>query len=248
MPQTNLTPIIVVTLYRRYYEFVDSIENINRLKKEFKVPPIIIVIWAVPEEDKFGLMEKLLTQGKIHYVLERKISEYDGWNKPTTLAELLNFEVAINFIKGKFVGYYIILEGADILVNNGIYYWIDNEIRYWAAILFFWNNNLTIEDAWHSNFFVIKDLNYWPKYEEKYAHDTLETMWGKRLRDEKLTDFLHSHNSRHQRFTEIHSSTKDSIYPVDRGSGVFSFRNGAFTRTLSGYIKYYYNRVKGWLK
>lgn len=252
MQQTNLItkfqPIIVITLYRRYFEFINSVDRIQEIKGELGVDPIIIVVWAVPEIPQFGLMERLLEEGKVHYVLERPLSEFDGWGRPTTPAELLNFKVAVSFIERHFSNYYIILQGADILVKDGIYYWISKEIENYPAILFFWNSGLEIQYAWHTNFFVVKDLRYWPKLEDKYCTDTLETMWAKRLRDEQLNDFLHSHNSRHLKFQEVHSSTRDTIFPGNPNSGVYSFVDGVFKITIFNRIKTYIKRVLQWLK
>ena len=245
MQQTQLQPIIVVTLYRRYLEFLNSIERIHEIKVETPVKTIVIVVWAVPEENKFGIMEKLVKEGKIDVVLERPLSEYDGWGKPTTPAELLNFDVAINYIMANYSNYYIVLQGADIIVEYGIHGWINREIPKYEAILFYWRNGLAITDAWHTNFFVVKNLQYWPKFEKKYEFDTLETMWGKRLRDEGLNQFLQSHNSRNLKFAEYHTSTPDTIYPEDYGSGVYSFVKGEFKINK---FKYYLQGIKSWLK
>ena len=248
MPQTNLQPIIVITLYRRYYEFVNSVENTYKLRGEFTLAPIIIVVWADPEPDKFGLIERFLKEGKIHYVLERRKSEWDGWGRPTTPAELLNFKVGFDFIKERFKDFYIILQGADILVKEGIYGWVNSEITKWPAILLFWRNSLETQNAWHTNFWVVKNLKYLPRYNEKYQVDTLETMWAKTLRDDGLNDFLHSHNSRNLKFQEVHSSTKDTIFPQDFGSGVFLFKDGVFVWSRWLYYKSLIKKVLKWLR
>lgn len=238
----------MVTLYRRYREFLNSIERIQQLRGEFYIDPIIIVVWADPEMNKIGIMENLLKEAKVNYILERRKSQYDGWGKPTTPAELLNFKVGIDFIKSKFQHYFVILQGADILVEEGIYRWISDEIVKYPALLFFWNNKLETQNAWHTNFFAVKDLNYWPKFEDKYANDTLETMWGRRLRDEGLTEFLHSHNSRGLKFKEIHSSVISTNVPNNVGSGVYYFVNGSLQLILIERIKLQIKRAYSWLK
>lgn len=245
-----MQPIILVTLYRRYFELVDTINNIQRLKGEFKLAPIIVIVWADPEPDKYGLMEQFLKEGKAHYILERKKSEYDGWNKPTTPAELLQFEMGFNFIKEKFKGqdYYIVVNGADILVSDGIYGLVDKEIQTHSAVLFFWFNGIATMDAWHTNFFAVKDQRYLPKYEEKYAVDTLETMWGKRLVDENLRDFFKSHNSREMKFKHIHDSTHTTLFPSNNGSGVFVFKNGIFVENTYLKVKAFFIKGLKWLK
>lgn len=51
-----MKPIILITLYRRYHEFCNSIENIERYKKFFKIKPDIYVIWSSQSMENFGYL------------------------------------------------------------------------------------------------------------------------------------------------------------------------------------------------
>lgn len=202
-----MQPVIFLTIYRRYHEFVDTIANIKKLESEFSQKPIIIVIWADPEDDRRWLFQEYLDAGLIDILLIRDSTDVDGINRPTTKPELLNMQLALDYLKTWFdrEKMYIIGGACDVIVRPGIYKWIDEEIKNYPAILFHWQNKIAIQYCWSTNFFVTRDLDIFPCVLQGYEHDTLESGWGKWL-NETNKYFLKSHNSRELKFNHMHTS------------------------------------------
>lgn len=240
-----MQPIILITVFRRYHELVKSIEHIHNVRAEFKKPPIIVVVWAAPEVQRMFLFESLIKLGFIQHVLYRDQDPSDGLGKPTTAPESLNLRLGLEFIDKNYKNYYVVGQACDITTKPQIYRWIDAEIEKYEAVLFFWNNGISLENVWHTNFFVTRSRNYWPPLAKEGDADTLERIWGRYLSENKLNNFSRSHNSRGLKFNHDHISELMEEFPKETKKVKFTINCEVIVKKD---IKYYYRRFVRWLK
>ena len=202
-----MKPIILITIYNRFHELQEHLKYNNFLFNEFDEKPYIIVVWASPKQEYLWIFENLIKDGYIDKLLFRDDLNCDG-NVPTTYPESLNLKLGFEYIKNNFSkdSYFIVGQTADIQVEQGTYKLIQDNIKERDAILFFWENGISRDNVWHTNFFAVKNLDYLPPVYLQDDSDVLETRWGKYLLDNNLFNFLRSHNSRSKKFKHLHLS------------------------------------------
>ncbi len=237
-------PVILITIYRRYAELEKNLIGIRALFSEFLIEPDIVVIWAAPEVGRLWFFQNLLNRGLITHLIFREAISEEG-KCATTYPESLNLRKGLLFIKQKYYNYYVIGQATDICPNPGTYKFVDENMRNDNnnAIVYFWQNGIAWADVWHTNFFVVKDdERYWPPISSLDEGDTLETQWGKKLKNQNLPGIVVTHNSRNQKFSHIHSSESlppFPVYPQRDSSEVFL--------SISGY-KSLYRKIKDFFK
>lgn len=229
-------PVILVTCYRRYWELKQTLEHIDSLKSEFQVKPEIVVIWSCPELGRLWFFQELLKEGKIQHLIYRDATKHDGGG-PTTHTASLNIRKGLNFVKSQYKsGFFVICNDADILVVPGHFRWIEKEMNNGKhGILFFWFNGIRNENIWHTNFFAVDEQEKnWPPLSEFGHADVLEAQWGNSLIKIGLDNFIITHNSRNQKFTDtsVPGNLPDFPWkPQHEESGVFLY--------IRGYIPWY---------
>lgn len=228
----------MMTVCRRYHELDKSIKHIESLYSEFKEKPDIVVVWAAPELGRLWYFQDLLKNKRIAHLVYRESTTKDGLTEgPTTYGASLNIRKGLDFIKSTYKPpFYVICNDADISVEPGHFKWIDKEMEgSIEGVLFFWQNHIRNENAWHTNFFVISDNeNYWPPVSSVDSPDVLECQWGDNLANLGLGNILRSHNSRNQKFLHIHESERLPQFqwkPQQDSLGVSLF--------IKGYIPWY---------
>ncbi len=237
-----MKPIILITVYRRYREFLKSLENTEQFISDFKEKPEIVVIWASPVIGQLWFFQELIKEGRINHLLFREKHELDGVG-PTTPLEALNLNKGLDFIKTNYrdEDIYIIGQASDIMVNEGIYKMLDGLMHNGEqAVLFFWQNGIARENAWHTNFFcVLPKKEYWPPICESWDADTLEVQWGKRLGDKNLP-FYRNHNSRCLKFHECNLPPMELAYIPQKSNNSLEF-------SIMGY-KSWFRRFKEFIR
>lgn len=239
-----MQPIILITIYRRYRELLLVLDNIERFKDEFSKPPIIIIVWSSPEISREWVFQELIERGRIHYVIPRLTTQYDGNGRATSHPESLNLRLGLEWIENNIdEPYYVIGQSGDIITNEGIYGLIDKNIVNYKAVLFHWNNTISLR-SWHTNLFAVRDKEYWPPLSSPGEFDTLETQWAKYLDNNHLTNFLTSHNSRDQKFTQVNISEEDAQIDKKPQKGVFTMQCQLVGyKSIWWYIKFYFNSI-----
>lgn len=205
-----MKPIFLMTVFRRYHEFVKNLENlINLAKKELGIDnPEIIVVWAQPEIGRIHLFKKLLAEGKIKRVLGRpKLDGEEGIS--TTFPESYNIRYGLSYLKEKYESdITVIFMTADIYIQEDTLTFLKNKFNDGnRAVLFHWPNGFVQSNIWHTNFFMIPiDEKYWPPLANKDEQDVLEWKWGKDLAEKNLTDVFRWHNYNNRKFIHSHDS------------------------------------------
>lgn len=203
-----MKPVILVTVYRRYHELIQSLDHIQTLIHEFREPPDVIVVWAIPQLGHLWLMDSLIEQGKVTAVVGRPQLPDETPGAATTYPESYNLRKGLNYIKRNYEECYVIGHAADIQAMPGAYRFIDNKIHEGEkAVLYHWANGCCREDVWHTNFFAIPlDEEYWPPISTKQSGDVLERQWGLSIAEKKPDRVFKWHNSRNQSFLHDHIS------------------------------------------
>lgn len=239
-------PIILLTVHRRYWELERAIANIQNHLSEFSEKPDIVVVWASPEIGRLWYFLELLKKEIINHVVYRQAADEDGKGCPTTHLASLNIRRGLNFIKKTYPSpFYVVCHDADIVVNPGIFGFVDKEMSNLDnhGVLFFWENGIRHANCWHTNFFAVSDNKlYWPPISEINSADVLEVQWGNYLDAKNLRSFTLTHNSRSQKFLHSHDSEKLDPFPFipqKHDFGVPFF--------IKGYIPWYV-RIKNFFK
>lgn len=205
-----MKPIILITLYRRYHEFCNSIENIERYKKFFKVKPDIYVIWSSPEHGKFWLFEDLIKKDIIQKLITRKGFPNENGKLPTSFFESHNIRLGLETVFRDHPDSYCIVQAADVKITEYGFNVIENEMLSGAsAVTFIWNNRYT-SDAWATNCFAVSSARkFWPPFVEYDTIDTLERYWYKEFAKNSKKDYITVlGNQSNFIFTHEHKSEK----------------------------------------
>lgn len=238
-----MQPIILITVFRRYFELLSSLDNIESLHGEFNKKPIIVVVWSSPEVKHLWFFQELLAQKRINHLVVRYQTPQDGIGRATTYPESLNLRLGLEFIDKEYQGwnYYVIGQAADIIVAPGTYGLINNKIQSVKAVLFHWHNGIS-HRCWHTNFFAVAHKDYWPPISSLDENNTLEVQWAMYLDGNNLSQFYKTHNSRELKFQHINVPQNQKIDE--------KLQDGVFTVncTLSGYksIWYYMKQFYKW--
>jgi hypothetical protein len=205
-----MKPIILITLYRRYHEFCNSIENIERYKKFFKVKPDIYVIWSSPENGKLWLFEDLIKKDIIQKLITRKGFPNENGKHPTSFFESHNIRLGLETVFRDHPDSYCIVQAADVKITEYGFNVIENEMISGAsAVTFIWNNRFTT-DAWATNCFAVSSARkFWPPFVEYDTVDTLERYWYKEFAKNSKKDYITVlGNQSNFIFTHEHKSEK----------------------------------------
>jgi len=205
-----MKPIILITLYRRYHEFCNSIENIERYKKFFKVKPDIYVIWSSPENGKLWLFEDLIKKDIIQKLITRKGFPNENGKHPTSFFESHNIRLGLETVFRDHPDSYCIVQAADVKITEYGFNVIENEMISGAsAVTFIWNNRFTT-DAWATNCFAVSSARkFWPPFVEYDTIDTLERYWYKEFAKNSKKDYITVlGNQSNLIFTHEHKSEK----------------------------------------
>src|SRR6266496_4138573 len=144
-------PIILMTVHRRYHEFKNALENIEKHKSEFQDIPEIVVVWAAPEIGRLWFFQELLKDKRISHLIYRAETSEDNRGRPTTYTASLNIREGLDFIKSTYsLPFYIVCNDSDIIPEPGIFNWIDKSMQSeYDGLLFFWENGIRNQDTWH---------------------------------------------------------------------------------------------------
>ena len=220
-----MKPIILITLYRRYHEFCNSIENIERYKKFFKIKPDIYVIWSSPEHGKLWLFEDLIKKNIIQKLITRKGFPNENGKLPTSFFESHNIRLGLETVFRDYPDSYCIVQAADVKITEYGFNVIENEMISGAsAVTFVWNNTYTL-NAWATNCFAVSSARkFWPPFVEYDTIDTLERYWYKEFAKNNKKDhitvlgnqsnfiFTHEHKSEKlPRFLDKFINEKESV-------------------------------------
>lgn len=220
-----MKPIILITLYRRYHEFCNSIENIERYKKFFKIKPDIYVIWSSPEHGKLWLFEDLIKKNIIQKLITRKGFPNENGKLPTSFFESHNIRLGLETVFRDYPDSYCIVQAADVKITEYGFNVIENEMVSGAsAVTFIWNNTYTL-NAWATNCFAVSSARkFWPPFVEYDTIDTLERYWYKEFAKNNKKDhitvlgnqsnfiFTHEHKSEKlPRFLDKFINEKESV-------------------------------------
>ncbi len=214
------TPVILITIYRRYYELIENLEhNINLATKEFGVKPDIVIVWASPELGRYHLLQDLLNRGIISKVILRYNENNCDGIYSTTHPESISIRRGLEYIKQNYKEdlHYTILQTADIKIKPGAYQFIKNSFVDGIEAVVFSNGGtgLTRIGLLYTLFFAVGfNEKYWPPISERDNPDILEWQWTKQLLDMDFKNIVTSHNSRDKKFSHNHTSEFNVTFPI----------------------------------
>lgn len=204
-----LKPVILITLYRRYFTFLQALKNIQKYKNEFKIEPDVIVVYAQPEKH----MKFLVEQPIVNKVIYRPKLVHEGEKGGTTYPESHNIRIGLEYIRDNYKNCYAVVQAGDILVKESCYAHIDHIINHNSkdAAVCHWPNSIVPVGCYHTNIFAVTmDEKHWPPVCSFDEYDVLEWAWGKKLGnylDRQQYNFLTFNN---QLFDHVHT---DGPYP-----------------------------------
>lgn len=240
-----LKPVVIFTVYRRYYELDRAIFALHgELAEDLSEKPDVVVVWASPEVNRLWYFQQLLGNSLVNHLLTREPVPEEGPDRPTTYPESLNIRMGLEFVRETYgEGAYAIVQAADVMPRKGRgYRKVDESFQGGAkAVLFNWNNGFVQAGAWHTNFFgVCLDRAYWPPVATPQENDVLEWMWGKELLAKHLPGIVKDTNVRNYWFDHDHLSETVEPWPTwalgERSS---------LPMVISGY-KPWYKRLLFW--
>lgn len=215
-----MKPVVVVTVYRRYFELRRCLERVRELRGEFSETPTVAVVWACPEVGRLWFFRELTESGLVDVVLTRQKLPDESPDRSTTYPESHNIRVGLEWVRANFDNgsTYAVVMAADILPSpEKAFRPVDFHMSFDSgqAAVFHWANGCVSSNIWHTNFFAVgMDPRYWPPVIGPDSGDTLEWAWGKQLMAARLHAILEGHNSREQKFTHAHLSEYEPPWPV----------------------------------
>lgn len=170
--------VILITLHRRYYEFVNSINNIKSKSNLLGEKPSIFVIWSDPEPTKQYLLDDYLKDKTIELLITRLALPNETGKQATTFYESQNIRLGLENVFRKYPECCCIVQASDIIIHDYGYDLLINEIRRGSDIVaFYWSSN-----AFHTNCFsIVNKKNFWPPFARKEDRDVLEVLWNRKL-------------------------------------------------------------------
>lgn len=224
-----MQPVILITLHRRYGDLQRAIRIYRELRSEFSVQPKLVLIWSTPEYGLHWLIDEL------HFddIIYRSKLIFEGERGSTTYPESHNINIGLKYIKKKYgPDCYVIVQASDIIVKQGAYAAIDEVMQEKSnnVVVFHWENACVRIGCFHTNFFgVSMNEEYWPPKCNYDEHDTLEWVWGKRLRGYTSNYPFKWVQLNNHLFTEHNSPTMN--FPCK--SSIFMFGKGYDSLTAS---------------
>lgn len=212
-----LKPVIVITLYRRYFELSKNLERLISLRHCFQQTPDVVLVWAAPEMGRMWFIEELLEKGWVQKVIGRPRLEIDGNPGQTTSPESINIRVGLEDVRGNYYKYYALLLSADIeLTENGCRY-IDEQMQGGAsAVVFYWPNTIAPYASYHTNCFAVsQNRTYWPPVSPDPGHaDVLERQWWMQLSEPTINGVVISTNDKQSLFIHRHETELQPDFPM----------------------------------
>lgn len=209
--------IILMTVARRYHELSSNLVRVREVAlRELGYQPDVVVVWAAPEVGRLWLFQKFLAEGQVTHVVGRPpLAEENGYGGATSHPESHNIRAGLEFILSTYEpqAHYVVMNGADISVNDGTLKFIDAKMKEHQAVLYHWDNGSCNSGIWHTNFFAVcLDERYWPPLSPPEHADVLERQWGRKLELIRPEGVFEWNNSRNQRFKHLHES--ESLEPL----------------------------------
>lgn len=214
-----MKPVIVLTVYRRYFELAANLNRIKELAGEFGEKPDVVVVWAKPELGRLWFFDRLRSEGLVQKLLTRQPSEGESVGQATSYPESRNIRLGLEWVRDNYdpATTYAIVQAGDVTAKpqHG-YKYVDTQMGEGAgAVLFHWQNGCVHVDIWHTNFFAVRlDPVYWPPLSPLDCQDVLESQWGKQLSRTKPPGVVQSHNYKSKRFVHSHESEAQPEWPV----------------------------------
>jgi hypothetical protein len=244
--------VVVVTVYRRYYELERSLRRLRELSGEFSEPPAVLIVWAQPEVCRLWFFRKLKAEGLYDEVITRVRLPNEAADQPTTYPESYNIRLGLQHVRDHYPGCYALVQAADVMAKPGqAYHFVDQHVQAGAAaVLFYWPNGCVRDNIWYTNFFAVKaDEQYWPPLVEPGDQDVLEWKWGKLLMERQPPGIEKNHNYNFKRFTHEHLSETHPTpsFPESDGCGVFMTIKGRrhWLLRIRDWFVAVYQRLKG---
>lgn len=218
--------VILITLHRRYYEFVNSINNIKSKLYLFPEPPSIFVVWADPEPSRNWLLNELVENKTIELLIGRCALPGEDSKVATTFYESNNIRLGLENVFRFYPKCFCIVQASDIIITNyGFDLMISEMHRGANAVVFYWSSN-----AYHTNCFSISsDKKYWPPFVKMNDPNILEYIWKKTLFFKKIDSFVTTmSNSNNIAFEHNHISENMKPFP---------FKNSVKNNMIFCYIR-----------
>lgn len=181
-------PVLILTVYNRYFELVANLKRIHRnLMGEFPQKPVIVVIWANPDEDRRWVFEVLQRNKYIDFLIDRPRLEGEGG--ATTYPESYNLSLGLSFARNNFPNSYVIFQACDSFFRPGVYNFISAKLlegKPVVATAAGFQGNLLCTGG----FGILPELlEYWPPLVNSDSAEILEFDWKKKIGNRKVTYF-----------------------------------------------------------
>lgn len=212
------TPVLVVTVYRRYYELHKNLQEFQRLAQKLGLLVPVVVVWAAPEVGHLWFFQQLRRDGDIAFWVERPAMAGDGNQQNTTHTESHNLRLGLEEARGSFgQDFYFIVMAADVCPTEAGLRWVHEYMQEPAtrACVFIWPNSIVPFGAYHTNFFAVtEDHTYWPPVSVAEHADVLEWQWGRQLLDNALPGIVTAPNPNNKFFVHKHESEGQPLWAV----------------------------------
>lgn len=210
-----MKPVILITLHRRYHEFVKTIKNIHSKFEYFSEKPTIYVVWSDPEPGRYWLLDLFKKNNLIDFLITRHVLPDENGKTATTFYESQNIRLGLENVFRNHPDSYCIVQASDISITEYGFHLIDTEMNRGAkGIVFSWIN--TNFGAFHTNCFcVTNDKDLWPPFADKKSRDVLERLWYKDLeRKNLIKNFTNMSNYNKIIFSHEHISENLEQFPI----------------------------------
>jgi hypothetical protein len=127
-----------------------------------------------------------------------------------------------------------------------MYGFFEHHLKTVKAVVFHLENGCHNSGIYHTNFWALRDKQFWPPLAQKEDRDILELLWGNQLKARGLNNFFLSTNWANKRFIHAHQSEELPPFPVQPQS----LTNGVFMiigadSTWIKFKKVLFNLLKG---
>ena len=201
--------VILITLHRRYYEFVNSIKNIKSKSVFANNFPSIFVVWADPDPTRYWLLNELIEDKIIELLITRHMLPGENLKVATTFYEANNIRLGLENVFRAYPNCFCIVQASDIIITDYGFDLMINEMNRGAnAVVFYWSAN-----AFHTNCFAISNnKDYWPPFVKKNDPSILELIWKRNLASKKIDNFLTA-MSNYNRIAFEHDHISENMIP-----------------------------------
>ena len=171
-------PVIIITVYRRFFELINNIKLINKIKNKLSVKPIIVIIWAQPLDEHRYIFTFLKEKNYVDLVIPRPLLHNEGIQGATTYPESFNIRQGLEFVKTNFPSSYCVVTAADAFIDPDMFLYIDRLMQDGCPIIgSHWSDS--VQGSIKTSFFVVNmDELLWPPLSRIDSKSTLETQWA----------------------------------------------------------------------